>query len=165
MTEQTATFTYEEWETLKQGPVWILHQVAGADSHVDTAEWTALIDAVAAGARADERLVRNVMTALGAELHANAQRLPGSYAPLDGLREIAAIVDRAIPVEAPSFKATLLEIGATLAEASGAQLVRTFKANHGTDGWAWRSGTSAVETQALGAAAQALGLAVPLAAE
>jgi hypothetical protein len=128
MTELTSTFTHEEWATLKRGPVFMLHHVAGADSHIDGAEWTALIDAVAGGAQAEETLVRDVMTELGAELHANALGAPDAHPPLEGLRQISSILGRALPGEASSFKAALLEIGAALAEASGTQLVRTFDA-------------------------------------
>jgi hypothetical protein len=51
-----------------------------------------------------------------------------------------------------------MQIGAAIAESSGAQLTRNFLAQQGQGGWVRSGGTSAMERDALEAAGQALGL-------
>lgn len=158
MTEESLGFTRSQWEVLKHGPLYMLAHVAGADSHIDAAEWSALIDAVLAAATADDRLLRGVMGALSEQIHAGQKEIPDTHLPLDGLREVALILENWPEDEGRSYREALIEIGATVSEASGAQLTRTFAAHHGQAGWVRSGGISAHERAALASAAQALKL-------
>ncbi len=149
-------FTDAEWETLKAGPLHMLSLVGAADSHVDAKEWSALIHAVGAAAASDDELVNSVMSDLATDLGSGAANMQASVDPGAGLRAIASVLDG--HDGGTGFRRALLEIGGTIAESSGAQLTRTFNARHGEPGWVRSAGTSAMEREALAAAAEALGL-------
>lgn len=144
-------------DVLRRGPLAMLLQVAGADAHVDRNEWAALMDAVAAASDSADELVREVMTAAAEDLRTTGMSPNHGNAPLDALREIGSLLGTVPGGE--SLREALLEIGAIVAEASGAQLIRTFAAHHGEQQWTKSAGTSAVEREALSAARKALGSA------
>ena len=159
MSQETLGFTDPQWEVLKHGPLYMLACVGGANFHIDAAEWTALIDAVVAAADADDELIRGVMGALARDLHAGHKDIPDGRTPLEGLREVRLVLEHWREDAGRSLRETLLEIGATVAESSGAHLTRTFAAHHGQAGWALSGGTDAMERAAIEEAAQALDLA------
>ncbi len=151
-------YSDSQWEVLKEGPVHMLKQVAGADSLVDRAEWTALVDAVLAAANHEDELVRAVMSDLSAELHDGAALGEhDGFKSLDGLRAVRLLLDSRED-KGLRFRETMMQFGATIAESSGAQLTRTFAAFQGEAGWKKSSGTSAMERASLQAAAEALGI-------
>ena len=162
MSQETLGFTEPQWEVLKHGPLYMLACVGGANFHIDAAEWSALIDAVVAAADADDELVRGVMGALARDLHERRKDIPDGRTPIEGLREVRLILEQWREDEGRSLRETLLEIGATVAESSGAHLTRTFAAHHGQAGWALSGGTDAMERTAIEEAAQALNLASPM---
>jgi hypothetical protein len=150
-------FSESEWDALKAAPFHMLRHVAGADSHIDRKEISALVDAILAAADHDDSLVHALMEDLSDELHNPGElaALPADGA-LDALRHIAAILDSR-PDRGARLRETLLEFGATIADSSGAQLTLTFAANHNSPGWTRSAGTSATERHALASAARALG--------
>ncbi|MGE3074728.1 MAG: hypothetical protein AB7N24_01255 [Dehalococcoidia bacterium] len=152
-------YTDSQWEVLKSGPVHMLKQVAGADSLVDHAEWSSLVEAVRAAAHDDQdELVHAVMSDLAEELRDGAaQEERDGFHALDGLRAVRLLLDSRDDKGA-HYRETLMRFGATIAESSGAQLTRTFASFHGHGGWKRSSGTSAMEREALHAAAEALGV-------
>jgi hypothetical protein len=158
MPEDTLDFDRPAMEVLKRGPLYMLAHIGGADSHVDAAEWVALIDAVITAANVDDRLTRGVLGPLSQSLHAGAKEIPDGRVPLDGLREIARVLESWPDDAGRAYRETLIQIGAAVAEASGSQLTRTFLAHHGQAGWVRSGGTSAHEREALQSAAEALGL-------
>ena len=150
--------TESEWDVLKEGPAHMLRLIAGADSHIDRAEWTALVDAVLASVNHQDALVQALMEDLSDELHHGAivGDRDGSDA-LHGLQALGGVLDL-LPDRGAQLRETLLQLGATIAESSGAQLTMTFAAHHNSPGWARAAGTSATEREALRAAAAALGI-------
>jgi hypothetical protein len=164
MSYQELGFTEAQWDVLKRGPMYMLACVGGVDSHIDAVEWSALIDAVIAGAEVDDALVRGVLGALAEDLHEAPRGNGDGLPPLDGLGEVRKVLEGYSGDEGRSFREALLEIGATIADSSGAQLTMTFAAHHGTfepaSPWVFSSGTSPMETEALLRAAAALGLSI-----
>lgn len=158
MEDVRSQFTANEWAELVNGPLYVLGVVAAADWNVDRSEWAALMGAVAGAAGDSHPLVREVMTAALEAIDAAGNGHPAVAAALDGLRTIDAILDRKHPADESGLRESLLEIGAAVAEASGARLVPRFLVNHGTDGWSPASRISAMERDALKAAAGALGI-------
>jgi hypothetical protein len=148
-------FSETEWELLKTGPVHMLAHVAGADSHVDRDEWSALVAAVLSSVDHQDPLVQALMEDLSDELD-GGPALDGESG-LDRLRQIGGLLDRRED-KGLQLRFTLLQLGATIAESSGAQLTRTFATNSGNPAWARSAGTSAMEREALRTAAEALGV-------
>lgn len=158
MTNERHGFTERQWEVLKSGPAHMLVQVAGADSHIDRAEWQALIESVGAAADQDDALVRDVMRSVSDELV--GERPIGQHDGFDGiagLKAVALVLD-SLPDRGRGLREALMRVGATIADSSGAQLTRTFAAHHNSPGWTRSGGTSAVESAALRAALVALDL-------
>lgn len=160
MSYEELGFTESQWETLKRGPLYMLACVGGADARVDAAEWSALLDAVVESAKVDDALVREIMASLAEELRSGREfhlENPDTTAALVEIRDILG----AWSEEGLGYRTTLMEIGAAVAESSGAQLMMTYAARHGAGvGWTLGSGTSVAEHAALDAAARALNLAV-----
>jgi hypothetical protein len=160
MSYEELGFTASQWEALKRGPLYMLACVGGADSRIDSTEWSALLDAVVESAQADDALVREVMAALAADVRAGREfhlETPDSAAALLEIRDIlGAWSERGL-----GYRTTLMEIGAAIAESSGAQLTMTYASRRGAgSGWALSSAVSAEEHAALETAAEALNLAV-----
>jgi len=155
--------TEAEWEKLVQGPLFMLAHVGGADAYVDTAEWTALIDAVHDTAGEEDALVADVTAALAGRLHNGHVAVPDNPTPLAALEEIAAILD-GLAADSMAYRVALMEIGAAVADASGAGLTIRYSVHHGQAGWVTAPATSPTERTALATAAEALGIAVPVSA-
>lgn len=160
MAQETFGFTDVQWEALKRGPLYMLACVGAADARIDNAEWSALVDAVLESARAEDALVRGVMSALADDLRAGRELRLEQRDPFAALAEIRDIVG-AWSETGLGLRTTLMEIGATIAESSGAQLTATYAARQlAGGGWKLSLATSAKEYAALEAAAEALNLAV-----
>ena len=157
MTERHG-LTERQWEVLKSAPVHMLVHVAGADAHIDRAEWQGLMGSVATAAGDGDPLVSDVMKAVSKEL--TGERPISEHDGFDGLaglRAVALVLD-SLPDRGMGLREALLSIGRTIAESSGAQLTRTFAANLNSPAWVRSGGTSATENAALSAAAEALEL-------
>ncbi|MEZ4552337.1 MAG: hypothetical protein AB7L91_11435 [Dehalococcoidia bacterium] len=163
MSRDDLGFSDSQWEVLKHGPLYMLAHVAGTDAYIDSAEWMALVDLVLESAASEDHLTSTVMGELSAELHRGRTQIPDHRSPLGGLEEVARILtDWDLGASIP-YRAALMEIGATVADASGAQLTIRYATHHGNDRWLPSPATSPAEHRALSAAASALGLAVPAA--
>lgn len=160
-------FSESQWQSLTHGPLYMLAHVGGADAYIDSAEWAALIGLVRDSAASDDdRLVSALMEELATQLDRGPAQIPGHHPPLDGLHEVARILDEWDVEASTVYRVTLMEIGATIADASGAQLtiryaVHQSRGDNGRGGWTPSSATGPAEHRALAAAANALGLAVP----
>ncbi|MFN8584888.1 MAG: hypothetical protein U0446_06175 [Dehalococcoidia bacterium] len=161
MSHDALGFSESQWEVLKHGPLYMLAQVGGADSYIDSAEWTALLDLVSASAASDDQLIATLMSELGEQLHHGKTQIPNHHSPLEGLFEIGRILDEWDAGASLAYRVALMEIGATVGDASGAQLTIRYAVHHGNDHWLPSPATSPAEHRALAAAAAALGLAVP----
>lgn len=139
----------------------MLAHVGGVDAHIDSAEWTSLIDAVLAASGQDDDLVAAVMGELAAALHRGERQIPDGHEPLEGLTEIRSILAGWHDDSGEGYRVALMEIGAAIADASGAQLTIRYGMHHGNNRWAPSPATSPAERRALEGAAVALGLAVP----
>ena len=161
MSDPMLGFSEAQWALLKQGPLQILAHVGGADRMIDAAEWTALLDAVGAAAYVEDELLRGVCGALAEDFRSGADLDLGDSKPLEVFEEIQSVLATWGSDGGAAFRAALLEIGATIAESSGAMLTITYGIRtQAGGGWMLASGTSAIETAALEEAARALGLAV-----
>lgn len=158
MSNGVSEFTEAELAALKRAPLYVLKAVAGADSFIDHEEWAALLDAVVDARTGGDGIVGAVMGPLAQELHGGPVDLSDGRGPIEGLAEVRTILEK-LPGDAGlHFRETLLEIAATIAESSGAQLTRTFTAHNGEARWARSAGTSAQEREAIESVAAALGL-------
>jgi hypothetical protein len=156
MAAETPSLTDEQWALLKAAPNHIFALVASTDSLADRNEWTAYRSAVEAATSDQDEIVRNVAALLSRELGENT--VPGGDAAkaLAGLEEVR-VLSAALPGAGAAFRTFLVELGRTIAEASGAQLTRNFATGSGT-AWTMSSGTSAMERESIARAAEALGL-------
>jgi hypothetical protein len=160
MSQETLGFDAAQWAALKRGPLYMLACVGAADARIDTAEWSALLDAIVASADADDALVRGVMRSLAEDLRAGREVKLENRDPFAALIEIRDIVGPWSDT-GQGLRTTLMEIGATIAESSGSQLRMTYTTRREAGGgWRLASGTSTAEHSALEAAAEALNLAV-----
>ncbi|HET7738519.1 MAG TPA: hypothetical protein VFK32_08090 [Tepidiformaceae bacterium] len=148
-----AKFTDDEWDTLAYGPVYMLLHVGGADATIDVDEWSALVKAVGEQADHHSELVRELMAEVASDWRSGPKEWTDTWHPIDGLREVAAILDAKAGDDATPVKETLLELGAVVATASGSKLA-AFLQNLAGKGW---GGASADEREALFTAAEALG--------
>lgn len=153
--------TEAQWETLVQGPLFMLAHVGGADAYVDTAEWTALIEAVRDSAEDEDAFVADVTAVLADRLRDGHVPVPQNPVPLVGLEDIAAILD-GLGAGSTAYRVALMEIGAAVADASGAGLTIRYAVHHGQADWVTAPAASPAERTALATAAEALGIAVPL---
>jgi hypothetical protein len=136
----------------------MLRHVAGADAFIDHSEWAALIKAVLDSTDAEDSLVKALMQDLSDELDTPAPRVDGtSEAPLAALRASAVLLDT-MPDGGRAYRETLMKLGASIAESSGAQVTLKYAANLSKPQWVRGEGTSAVEREALNAAGEALGV-------
>ncbi|MGE0229679.1 MAG: hypothetical protein AB7I38_07600 [Dehalococcoidia bacterium] len=161
MSREDLGFSDAQWEVLKHGPLYMLAHVAGTDAYIDSAEWMALVDLVLESASSDDHLTSTIMGELSAELHNGRTQIPDHRTPLAGLEEVAHVLLEWNGADSTAFRSALMEIGATVADASGAQLTIRYATHHGDGSWLPSSATSPAEHRALSAAATALGLAVP----
>ena len=152
-------FADEDWVVLKEAPTQMLRHVAGADAHIDRSEWAALIKAVLESTGAEDSLVKALMQDLSDELDSGAPTTDESNdVPLAALRATGRLLD-ARPDRGTAYRETLMRLGASIAESSGAQVTLTYVANRANPEWVRSNGTSAVEREALRTAGEALGLA------
>ena len=140
-------FTADEWHELKLAPLWILAAVAGADGKIDDTERASHLKAISTYATNQDPLSRQVF----AELEKDFDTLWLNYlgdprTATQGIAAVGALLTKAAPgLDVLPLKQALLELGNTVAEASGTRLPLASK-------------RSRSENNALQFAAEALGL-------
>lgn len=161
MSHEVLGFSESDWDVLQHGPLYMLAHVGGADAYVDSAEWAALIETVRASAGHHDPLVAAATSALAERLRDGHVPVPETPAPLAALEDIAAILAGHGDDAGAAYRVALMEIGAAVADASGATLTIRYALQRGRTSWAPGPATSPMESAALATAAAALGLAVP----
>ena len=117
-------FSPAEWRTLQFAPLWVFHLVAGADLFIDEDEKLALLRRLSDCNAYDHELCRTVICSVQQELPALllALKEDGRDA-LTGLRQVAALLaSKAGEPAAGHFKESLVDLGRTIAGASGERL-------------------------------------------
>ncbi|MGE3077006.1 MAG: hypothetical protein AB7N24_19935 [Dehalococcoidia bacterium] len=140
-------FTDADWHELKLAPLWILAAVAGADGKIDESERASHLEAISTYATNQDPLVRQAF----AELEKDFETLWLNYlgdprSAAEGITAVSTVLARPVTTsDVLPFKQALLELGHTVAEASGTRLPLASK-------------RSRPERNALHLAAEALGL-------
>jgi len=113
-------FTSDEWQLLQFAPLWVFGAVAAIDNNIDDKEKTALAKALMESALFKNDLAREVLSSLAVGI---AKVMPAwaadSRTAIDGLAEVADLLDAKAKNDAEGFKRSLLLIGRNIAEASG----------------------------------------------
>jgi hypothetical protein len=109
-------FTPDEWRTLQLAPMWVIGVVASADGDAGEEEQRAGIAALSEASRLTGRLASEVLSAAyEGRRHLFTALWEDGRRPDDGLRDAAAVVDRADRAEAVLYKASLMRIGIRVA--------------------------------------------------
>jgi len=117
-------FTAEEWSTLEFAVLDVYWLAAAVDGRVDAREAEALANLVSLPEQTDDALARAVLTSIAGHHEA----LVAAYRPSErtrddyeaSLRRVGALVDERLDAQsALAFKNALIDVGVTIANASG----------------------------------------------
>jgi hypothetical protein len=111
-------FTSEEWEKLQLAPIWMFLIVAGIDQKVDKKEMKEFVKQVVLAPGHSREFGQEVFQAFQQEfgrlLHKANQQIP-----VEGLRDVAALLERVEADQKDDFIATLVLLGHQVADSSG----------------------------------------------
>lgn len=112
-------FTGDEWRTLEMAPIWIFMLVAAADKKLDKKEMKAFAEQIAAAPNHSDDFGLELFRHIHADL-ADLLKEASCEHPLQGLQKVRHLLERVDQKQAEDYRATLLLIGARVAQSSGA---------------------------------------------